>query len=167
MRKQTSIPALRSHSPDDLLLRLQISSAFTAKHKRTDSVRDNKPALLLASDYSNASSTPSNICKAADGSAYLGLSRVSKSPQPRITSSSVMKLISRDTAPFQPAPSQSQFEAENAKEKAHLLWAKGTARRAKLAVIPKQNLLKGTEGIKPLADLYESFKSIVELVTTT
>ena len=164
MRKQTSIPALRSHSPDDLLLRLQISSAFTAKHKRTDSVRDNKPPLLLASDYSNASSTPSNSYKAT---AYLGLSRVSKSPQPRITSSSVMKLISRETAPFQPAPSQSQFEAENAKEKAHLLWAKGTARRAKLAVIPKQNLLKGTEGIKPLADLYESFKSIVELVTTT
>lgn len=165
MRKQTSIPALRSHSPEDLLLRLQISSAFTAKHKRTDSVQDNKPAPLLASDYSNASSTPSNSCKATDGSAYLGLSRVSKSPQPRITSSSVMKLIPRETIPFQPAPSQPQFEAANAKEKANLLWAKGTARRAKLAVKSKQNLLKGTEGIKPLADLYDSFKSIVELVT--
>lgn len=164
MRKQTSIPALRSQSPEDLLLRLQISSAFMSKHKRTDSVGDNKPAPLLPADYSNASSTPSNSCKATDRPDYLGLRRVSHSPQPRVTSGSMLKLVNRDTLPFQPAPVP-LLEAQNAKEKANLLWSKGSARRLKATVYPIQNTLKGSEGLKPLADLYDSFKSVVELVT--
>lgn len=164
MRKQTSIPALRSQSPEDLLLRVQISSAFMTKHKRTDSVGELKPQTLLPADCSNASSTPSNSGKATERPEYLGLSRVSKSPQPRVTSGSMLKLINRDTVPFQPAPLPI-LEAQNAKEKANLLWSKGSARRLKSTVYPTQNILKGTEGCKPLADLYDSFKSVVELVT--
>lgn len=129
MRKQTSIPSIRTHSPDDLLLRLQIGSAFTKPKRLIDPLIDSKPSIPPVSDCSRLSSTPS-----AKAVGYTAYSRLSRSPQPQVTSSSIMKMINREEVPFKPAPSLASPEPDSVKEKASFMWMKGLPRRVKTTV---------------------------------